>query len=424
MRAPNRGRLIRQHHIRDFDSVKIIVVGNNVAGTTLAKSLRDGDAAAEIELFTEESIPYYPRPKLIDYLEGKVAEKEMPFYPREWYDKNRLVLHLSSPVERIDSKEKKILSMGRWYPYDKLALATGSSSFVPPLKGLPKGGVFTLRTMDDAIRIKEAAASAKHAIVMGGGLLGLEAARGVCTAFPHLNVTILEYAEHLLMRQLDHEGADILQGWIEKTGAKVVLKSETEEVLGGSVVEGVRLKDGRTVMGDMLIISAGTRSNTALARMAGLNVNKGIVVDESLRTSDPDIFALGDACEFRGQVWAMIPPALDEARVAAKKMLGLPGPDYQGTIPSNTLKVSGFDLTSIGTVRSAHEPPEPGYEEIRAVAPDKSVYKKFVIKDGKMIGAILLGTKKDAPKITKMIREGNPVETIRAMLGDPSFTFP
>jgi nitrite reductase (NADH) large subunit len=177
------------------------------------------------------------------------------------------------------------------------------------------------------------------------------------------------------------------------------------------------------IEGDMVILSAGTRSNMGLARDAGLKLNKGIVVDSSLRTSDPNIYALGDVSEFNGQVWAMIPPALDQARVAAKKILGQPSPDYKGTVPSNTLKVSGFDLTSVGTVRSAHEPPEPGFEEIRAVTADGKVYKKFVLKEGKMIGAILLGTKKEALKVTKLIKDGEPVDAIKAELSDPSFAF-
>jgi len=404
-------------------ALRIIIVGNNVAGTTLAKALRDADANVEIDVLTEESTPYYPRPKLIDYLEGKVQEKDMLFYPLEWYDKNRLKLMLNSKVERIDPAAKKILVKGSWVSYDRLVLATGSRSFVPPFKGLPKNSVFTLRTIEDAKRIKEAGAKSKHVIVIGGGLLGLESARGVCTSFPHLRVTILEYAEHLLMRQLDHEGADILQGWIEGTGANIVTKAETDEILGDGSVTGVKLKDGRVIDGDMVIISAGTRSNMELAKEAGIKINKGIVVDSSLRTSVPDIFAVGDVTEFNGQVWAMIPPALDQARVAAKKILGQPGPDYAGTIPSNTLKVSGFDLTSVGTVRSAHEPPTPGFEEIRAVTPDHKIYKKFVIQDGKMVGAILLGTKKEAPKVTNIIKVGQPIGRIKDRLSDPSYAF-
>ena len=403
--------------------MRILIIGNNVAGTTLAKALRDADASAEIDIFTDEPAPYYPRPRLIEFLEGAVQEKDMLFYPAEWYEKNRLKLNLNSKVEKIDRAGKKILSKGAWHSYDKLVLATGSNSFVPPFKGLPKKNVFTLRTLEDAKKIRQTAASSRHAIVIGGGLLGLESARGVCTAFPHLRVTILEYAEHLLMRQLDHQGADILQEWIEGTGARVITKAETEEILGTESVSGVRLKDGRTIEGDMVIISAGTRSNLALAKDAGLAVNKGITVDKELRTSDPDIFAIGDVSEFNGQVWAMIPPALDQARIAAKKIAGQPTPDYAGTVPSNTLKVSGIDLTSVGMVRSQHEPPEPGFDEIRAVTPDSKVYKKYVVKDGKMIGAILLGTKKDALKVTKMIKEGVSVADIKPKLSDPSYSF-
>jgi len=403
--------------------LKVAIVGNNVAGTTLAKALRDADASVDIELLTDEAMQYYPRPRLIDYLSGVVQEKDMPFYPMDWYEKNRLKLSLNTRVEKIDAPGKKILVDGSWKDYDRLVLATGSSSFVPPLKGLPKKNVFTLRTIADAKKIRDAAVKSTHLIVIGGGLLGLESARGVCSGFPHLNVTILEYAEHILMRQLDHDGSEILRNWIESTGAKIITKAETDEVLGEESVTGVHLKDGRIIEGDMVIISAGTRSNLVLAKDGGLKVNKGIIVDSSLRTSNPDVFALGDVTEFNGQVWAMIPPALDQARVAAKKILGQEGPEYKGTIPTNTLKVVGMDLTSIGVVRSQHEPPEPGFEEIRAVTSDGKIYKKFVIKDSKLIGAILLGTKKEAVKITKFIKDGEPVDNIKSKLSDPSFSF-
>ena len=404
--------------------MRVIVIGNNVAGTTVARAMRDADQAVAIDLYSEETIPYYPRPRLIDYLEGKVEEKDLPFYLLDWYQTHRLGLHLDHRAERIDRPEKRIQVQGRWERYDKLVLATGSSAFVPPFLGLPKENVFTLRTLRDAKRIREHAAKSKRIIVIGGGLLGLETGRGLCSAFPELYITILESGEHLLMRQLDHEGADILQGWIEETGARVLVRADTEEVLGeGSVAEGVLLKDGRRIDGDMIVVSAGTRPNLRLAREAGLKVNKGIVVDPSLRTSDPDIFALGDVAEFNGQVWAMIPPALDEARIAARKILDQPSPDYAGTVPSNTLKVAGFDLTSIGTARPLHEPPEPGMEEIRAITADRRIYKKFVIKDGKMVGAILLGTKKEVVKVTKLIKEGTPIEDIKDRLRDPSYTF-
>ncbi len=404
--------------------MKIVIVGNNVAGTNVAKALRDADPQAEIVIYTDERTPYYARPKLIDLISGSVKEEEMLFFPSEWYEKNRILLHLGSRVERIDPAAKAVHVDGAAFGYDRLVLANGANSFLPPLKGLPKAGVFTLRTLEDARGIMAAARGSKHVVIIGGGLLGLETARALATGFPGLDITVLEYAEHLLMRQLDHEGAAILQRWIEKGGTKVLTNAETEGVLGDANVTGVRLKDGRTVPADVVVVSAGARPNLALAKEAGLKVNRGVVIDGALRTSDPDVFAVGDVAEFDGKTWGIIPPALEQARVAAKKILGLDAPDYAGTIPSNTLKVMGLDLASIGTVRSEHEAEEAASEEIRAMSPDGSVYRKFVVKDGRLVGAILLGTKKDVNKVSKLIREGTPVGAFRDKLSDPGFSFP
>ena len=399
--------------------MRVLIVGNNVAGTSFAKAVRDVDQQVDVLMFTDESRPYYARPKLIDYVAGEIDGDGMMFYPAEWYEKNGIALVLDSKVEEIDRKSKKILVNDEWIGYDKLVLANGSGAFVPPFKGLPKEGVFSLRTLDDADAIRDYAADAKNVVVIGGGLLGLEAARAVAKGFPGVNITVLEYAEHLLMRQLDHDGAAIIQSWIEGLGTKVLTNAETEEITGDSSVTGVRLKDGRTVDCDMVIVSAGARPNLALAKGAGLDVNRGVIVDPSLKTSDPDIHAIGDVAEFNGRVWGMIPPALDQARIAAKKVIGIEGPDYEGTIPSNTLKVMGIDLTSIGTVRSEHETPDAGFEEIRAVSPDGRIYKKFVLKNDVMIGAIFLGTKKGVSKVAKMIKDGQPVGAVKEKLADP-----
>ena len=412
-----------KQNLRDGGLMRILVIGNNVAGTTFAKAVRDADENAQVEIFTEEAVPYYARPKLIDFIAGTADETKILFYPMEWYQKHNLDIHLNLRVERIDVLGKRIFVDGDWQGYDKLVLANGSKAFMPPFKGLPKGNVFTLRTLEDAVRIRNAAAGAKNVVVIGGGLLGLETARALASGFPAIKVTILEYAEHLLMRQLDHEGADILQRAIREMGTEVVTNAETEELLGDDVATKVKLKDGRTIDCDMVVVSAGARADLSLAKGAGLQVNRGVIVDGSLRTSNPDIFAIGDAAEFDGKVWGMIPPALEQARIAAKKVLGLDDPDYTGTVPSNTLKVMGIDLTSIGKVRSEHDPPEEGFEEIRAVTPDGKVYKKFVVKDGKMIGAILLGSKKEVAKVTRIIKEGEPVDSILDKLSDPGYDF-
>jgi len=404
--------------------MKIIVVGNNVAGTNVAKAVRDADQDAVVDVFTDENMAYYARPKLIDFLAGEAKEEELLFYPMDWYEKNRITLTLGAKVEKVDPAKKTVTVAGREHPYDKLVLANGSSSYVPPLKGLPKENIFTLRNVEDARMIRKAASGSKHAIIIGGGLLGLEAARALATGFPHMKVTVLEYAEHLLMRQLDHEGAAMLQKWVEALGTKVLTQAQTEEVLGDSIVSGVRLKDGRVIEGDLVLISAGARGNLGLAKDAGLAVNRGVVVDSSLRTSDPDIFAVGDVAEFDGKTWGIIPPALEQAKIAGKVIAGQDAPPYKGTVPSNTLKVMGFDLMSIGTVRSEHEPPETGFEEIRSVSQDGKVYRKFVFKGDEMIGAIIMGTKKDVPKVTRIIKEKKPAGELKPRLSDPEFAIP
>ncbi len=401
--------------------MRTLIIGNNVAGTNLAKALRDGEPDAEVLIVTEEGTPYYARPKLIDYIAGEVEEDGLLFYQLDWYDKNKIGLVLDARVDQIDRASKKILVDDDWISYDKLVLANGSSAFMPPFKGLPKERVFSLRTLEDAKAIRAAASQARSVVVIGGGLLGLETARALAKGFPEVKVTVLEYAEHLLMRQLDHEGAAILQKWIEGLGTSVLTHAETEEVLGGDTVTGVKLKDGRTIDCDMIVISAGARANISLAKDAGLEVNRGVVVDSSLRTSDPDIYAIGDVAEFEGRTWGIIPTALEQARVAAKKVIGADGPEYVGTIPSNTLKVMGIDVTSIGTVRSEHELPTPGFEEIRATTPDGKVYKKFVVKDGALIGAVLLGTRKETGKVSKLIKEGKQLGDIKNRLNDPEY---
>ncbi|UCE92265.1 MAG: NAD(P)/FAD-dependent oxidoreductase [Methanobacteriota archaeon] len=403
--------------------MKVVVIGNNAAGTTAAKGIRDADVEAEIHVFTDEIVPYYARPRLIDYIAGTVDDSGLLFYQMDWYEKNGIALHLDSKVEQIDAAGKRVFAYGEWHSYDKLVLATGSRAFLPPFEGLPKDNVFTLRTLEDARDIKEAAKEASKAVVIGGGLLGLETARALAAGYPDIRVTILEYAEHLLMRQLDHQGAEILQDLIRGMGTEVITKAETQELVGDGTASAVRLRDGRALECDMVVVSAGARADLTLAKAAGIQTNRGIVVDSSLLTSAEDVYAIGDVAEFEGRMWGMIPPALDMARAVVKKVLGIESPSYQGTIPSNTLKVVGVDLTSIGTVRSEHELEDAGFEEIRAISEDRAVYKKFVIKDDRMIGAILLGSKQEAAKVTKMIKDGASVAGIKDRLGDPGYDF-
>jgi nitrite reductase (NADH) large subunit len=398
--------------------MKIIVVGNNVAGTTAAKSMRELSPDADIVVFSEEPHHYYPRPMLVEFIAGAVPEEKLFMNKPEWYAANRLDVRLSTKVERIDIAKKAVLAAGTWHPYDRLVLANGASSFAPPIQGLPKKWAMTLRTLDDAKRIRERAPRVSSAVIIGGGLLGLETANALRRAKPGIQVHILELGGYLLPRQLDQEAGGMLQKMMMEWGIDLHPNAEVSEIAGTDDEMVVRLKSGEAIEAQLVVISAGVRPNLQLAKDAGIHVGRGITVDSAMRCHSADgIFAIGDVAEFEGKVWGIVPTALEQAKIAARNVLGIEAPPYRDNPPSNTLKVMGVDLTSVG---AAAQPPE-GSEEIRAQSPDGKVYKKYVLKDGKLVGAILLGTKKGALALTKMVKEGADVSDIREKLADVEF---
>ncbi len=409
--------------------MKLVIIGNGVAGVTAARAL--SDAGAEAEIYTQEAHHYYPRPRLQSFLAGEIGLEGLPLYPPAWYEKRGIAVHLGVEVVGLDPRAKRIAlaactehfdraqcklrrSNGREVSYDRLLLAAGSRPFIPPIEGVDKGGVFSLRTIEDALAIKKWAEGAKRAVIVGGGLLGLEAARALRAQ--GLLVTVLERGPYLLQRQLDAEGGALMRGLIEAMGIEVVLEASSQVILGDGQATGILLQDGRRIEGDLILISAGVRSNVRLAQEAGLEVNRGVVVDEHLRTSAEDIYAAGDVAEFRGQVYGIIPAAIEQARAAAVNMLGREQAEYQGTIPSNTLQVMGIDCTSIGVV---HPEAGEGYQELRKS--EARVYKKLTLKDGRLVGAILLGDRKDAAPISRLIQRGADVSRYAERLLDDDF---
>jgi nitrite reductase (NADH) large subunit len=417
-----------------------VIIGNGVAGVTAARAL--SDAGVEVEVYTQEAYHYYPRPRLQRFLAGEIELEELPLYPPTWYEKRGIAMHLGTEVTELDPRVKRIaLADGREVFCDRLLLATGSRPFIPPIEGLDKDGVFTLRTIEDALAIKRwacpercpelvegpsrRAERSKRAVVIGGGLLGLEAARALMVL--GLKVIVLESEPYLLQRQLDAEGGALLRELIEAMGIEVILEASSQAVLGGEtspptlggieggLATGVLLQDGRRIEGDLILISTGIRSNVKLAQEAGLEVHRGVVVDEHLRTSAEDIYAAGDVAEFRGRVYGIILAAIEQARAAAQNMLGEEG-TYHGTIPSNNLEVMGIDCTSIGVV---HPPEGVGYQELRKSG--AGVYKKLVLKDERLVGAILLGDRKDIGAISRLIQRGADVSRYTERLLDENF---
>lgn len=393
-----------------------VIIGNGIAGVTAAATLAEGDPSAQIAIYTDEKYPYYRRPWLPDLLAGRYRMEELYPYPESWYSKRGIQVYLNHPVAQILPAENTIvLASGEKVPYDALLLACGGSSFVPPITNSNLKGCFTLRTLDDALTIRDYAQGQRDAVVVGGGLLGLESARGLSAL--GLNVTVIEVFPRLLPRQLDTEGAAILTQLIEQMGISVITGATVEAIVGVSTADGVQLKDGKTIPCDMVLFSAGIRPKLQLARDAGLAINRGVLANEYMQTSDASIYVAGDVAEFRERIYGIIPAAIEQARVAAANMIQPRSETYAGTTPINTLKVMGIDLTSIGVVN----PEEPGYTAYRRSDPSKGLYKKLVFKDGALVGAILLGDRKSVTLMTRLVNRKAPVETAATQMLQDDF---
>ncbi|MCX7682186.1 MAG: FAD-dependent oxidoreductase [Anaerolineae bacterium] len=394
-----------------------IIVGSGVAGVTAAQHIARAAPSAEVHLFGEEPYPYYRRPLLWEFIAGQIEQEEVYFRPPDWYARQGIHLHLGVEVSSLDIEAHQVvLKDGARMRYERLLLATGARPYVPPCAGIDRKGVFTLRTLDDALAIKAYTGQVTAALIIGGGLLGLETARALRLAgVPE--VTVIEFFPHLMPRQLDAEGAAVLQSLLEAQGIHVVTDGVVEAVLGGEQVEGVRLRDGRELKGELVLFSTGIRSETRLAQAAGLQVNQGIVVDQYMRTSAEDVFAAGDAAEFAGTVYGIIPAAIEQARVAAANMVTPESTVYAGTLPITTLKIAGAEVSSLGVCT----PSGDGFVTLRATDLAAGRYRKLVLRDGQIVGAILLNDPGRVRPVSRLIEQGVDVSAYVDHLLDDDF---
>jgi NAD(P)H-nitrite reductase large subunit len=318
------------------EKLKVVVVGNGIAGAALVDALLDREPdGVEITLYGAEEVGTYDRVRLSEYMAGTVSLEDLGMRPREWYEERGIDLRLGVRVEEIDPENRRVRGDdGDWVRYDRLVLATGSESFVPPIPGREKKGVFVFRTVADVERMLEAAP--EKAVVIGGGLLVLEAAYGL--AARGARVTVLDLAEHLMSQQLDEPAGIMLRREIGKLGVSARLGAMTEEILGNGRTDGVRLGGGDELEADMVVICTGIRPNADLAREAGIETNRGIVVDDHMRTSVEDIYAVGECAEHDGVVYGLVAPALEQVRVAAREILGGQMDPYRGSVLSATLR--------------------------------------------------------------------------------------
>ncbi|HZB49945.1 MAG TPA: FAD-dependent oxidoreductase, partial [Mycobacteriales bacterium] len=374
---------------------RLVVIGNGMAGVRTVEEMLDrgGGDLFEITVFGEEPYGNYNRILLSNVLSGAEDESGIFLNSLPWYEENGIRLHAGTRVTRVDRLGRLVhADDGTATPYDKLVIATGSSPFVPDIRGAREPrrgfhqGVFLFRTIDDTRRMIRYARDHEHVTVIGGGLLGLEAARGLQSH--GMRVTLVHSAPHLMNQQLDPEAGGILERSVRKLGIDVHVGARTTEILGRQAVTGVRLDDGRTLDCDMVVIAAGIQPNVDLAAGSGLAVERGTVVDDQMRTDDPNVYAVGECAQHRGEVYGLVGPLWEQARVLADHLTGAdPAAAYHGSRTATKLKVAGVDVASMGL-----KGPERESDEFVVVAePNRGIYKSVVVRDGRLVGATLLG---------------------------------
>ncbi|MBI4763096.1 MAG: NAD(P)/FAD-dependent oxidoreductase [Deltaproteobacteria bacterium] len=386
-----------------------IIIGNGVAGTTAAEHIRKNDPEGTIKIFTEESYSFYSRIRLMEYLAGEVELPKLQIRSNTWYDQNKIQLFLSTRVVDIDVPGKAVLTQSEErHGFDKLLLADGSHSFVPPIPGADKKGVFTLRTIQDAQEIKNYAAGKTKALLIGGGVLGLEAGNSLRKT--GLKISVVEFSSRLLPRQTDQVCAALLQTRLEQMGFSFYLGAASKEIIGENQVQGLLLEDGRRIETDLIIISAGIRPNLEMAQKIKLKIGKGIPVSDHLETEIPGIYAAGDGIEHRGMLYGIWPASEKQGEVAGLNMAGKPTV-YSGTTISNLLKVVGIDLLAAGDIDPDHK-----LESFIDHNPEAKTYRKLVLKENLIVGCLLFGTLEGRKNILRAMEEKRDISAVKDRL--------
>jgi nitrite reductase (NADH) large subunit len=377
----------------------VVIVGGGIAGQAVCEALREHDARTPVTLVCAEPRLPYDRVRLSEILVSGASPETLALRPPEWFEDHGLEVLLGRRATAVDTEGRTVaLDDGRVVPYATLVLATGSMPLVPPIPGIDLPHVHPFRGPEDCEAIRAAAVRAEHAAVIGGGLLGLEAARGI--ASQGCAVTVVHLMDRLMERQLDAGAATLLRAALEMD---VELERETTEI----TPRALRFADGDELQAELVVVSIGIAPETTLARAAGADVNRGIVVDDRLRTSLPGVLAVGECAEHRGVVHGLVAPILEQARVAAAAILERDGA-YVGSVPSAKLKVAGIDLVAIGAA--------DGDAQVVTADADEGVYRKLVVRDGAAAGAILLGDVRGAESLMTLVRRGEPIDDPLAAL--------
>jgi len=395
---------------------RYVIVGDGVAGARASLKIRETDPEGEIHILTEEAYPFYYRVRFPELIAGEIKVQDIIIHTREYYQNKKISLHLEEQAVRGNPEKREVTTRnGKSYPYDVLLVATGGYAFVPPIKGVEKKGVFTVRSMQDAISFMEYLSGVKKAILIGGGLVGLET--GGALLKRGIKVAVIEHNPRILPRQTDPEGAKILQGKMEQMGFSFFLNAQSDEILWKDRAEGLRLKDGRVVDGETVIISAGVRPNLQLAKAMGLETKDGVLVNDRMETKREQIYAAGDVAEHRGRCYGLWPASQRQGEVAGVNMAG-GNALYEGSVVSNKLKVVGVDLTAMGDIDT-----EGKLECVVRSDRESGVYRKVAFKEDKIVGCVFLGNVKGVQEIQNAIEKRLSIREVKHIILEEEFDF-
>ncbi len=390
---------------------KLVVVGNGMAGVACVEQILKRGRDFEITIFGDEPHVNYNRILLSSVLAGEKSADDIILNDVDWYRDNGIHARLGVRVTEIDRTRRVVIDdEGRETPFDKLILATGSSAFIPPIPGVDKKNVHVFRTLDDTRALLEQSRQGCKAVVIGGGLLGLEAARGL--QLRGCDVSVVHLVDTLMERQLDRDGGIYLLRKIESLGIRVMLPQQTQALLGNGKVEGLQFVSGEQMEADLVVIAAGIKPNAELARKASLEVRRGVVVNDFMETSDEDIHAVGECTEHRGKTFGLVAPLMEQAKVLASSIHGSKALAFTGASSATKLKIMGVEIFSAGSIDES----EAGIETVRYEDPALGIYKRLFLKDGRLRGVILVGDISDERRYVGWLSEETDLTSQRRHL--------
>ncbi|WP_234978432.1 nitrite reductase large subunit NirB [Bacillus tuaregi] len=389
---------------------KLVMIGNGMAGIrTLEELLKLAPNMFDITVFGKEPHPNYNRIQLSTVLQGDTTINDIIMNDWTWYSENGITLYTDEEIVTIDTKNKQVVSnLGRVMEYDELIMATGSNSFILPIPGADKQGVTGFRDIKDCETMIKAASTYKKAVVIGGGLLGLEAARGLLNL--GMEVDVVHLMPYLMERQLDPTASKMLEKELEAQGMNFLMEKETAEILGEERVTGLRFKDGSTIAADLVVMAVGIKPNVKLAMESGIEVNRGIVVNDYMETSIANVYAVGECAEHREIVYGLVAPLYEQGKVLAEFLAGKMPDPYQGSVFGTQLKVSGVDLFSAGEIMD-----DPSTKAIKVHNEFDGVYKKVLIRDHHVTGVVLYGDTQDSTRLFRMLNKKEDISGLTSV---------